>query len=813
MDRTLLGDKAFGLAQLHSEFLVPPFVVLTSECWARGRPDREFLSALAGSGWVEIERVLRELFRGAPFGVIVRPSVVNEPMNARGTTRSTVVRNVDLPALLRVIQESFAAHESVRPFGLIVQRLVDGRRGHLSNEFHVSRQPEEWNVELELNSFDDSHEPSVDVFRASDPLPESSPKYHQTMRSLATVYSPTSDRHHFEWVIDGDGVLWIVQSDTIPPTPLRALPGQYWLDRTTAPLGTLVSPLRRPGGDDHTRYPKLRPHARFREAAADVTPFALLDDPVTWVELLAGRVPPSVEGALRTLIDGGPISIRVDLPGDEPEKNLPRTDTVLTWSQCEKFLTEKLLADVRLRAPSLPTLLIHRFIAARACAFAFCGPQQTEVVIDSTFGQADGLSMYPHDTAVVAAGGHIRRTTRCKTKYLEAHEDGEWFEQETASELLWAEAVTSEQLLEIARVTTSVARNDKGQVLVMFFVGVPREIAPSGVLPWIAERGPSRTGDDEYASHTRGIAGLVVVRELADFDRVLALDPRPPRVRLVPSPKIVRNTQQLTEISAAAAKANISLVWEGSRLAHGWYALEKGGASVLTLGETSHRQARPSPDLVFNKLVRDGIPTKIQRHGERPITARAVGDMLRVLLQQKLVEEAIEVFAASDRSSLIEELADVEEVLLALREHNQIESAEVEAVREQKRRSRGGFADGIVLRQTTDPPDSHQLISDDRAESTVSPESLRQLTDSRPHQVSPTAILVPRVPPFGAIDGTAPLFSVRILGRTVSVAQEPKGVTVSLSAPVKGQSDASDQLTLDADLGTTLVSSSSKETG
>ena len=137
-------------------------------------------------------------------------------------------------------------------------------------------------------------------------------------------------------------------------------------------------------------------------------------------------------------------------------------------------------------------------------------------------------------------------------------------------------------------------------------------------------------------------------------------------------------------------------------------------------------------------------------------------------------------------------------MLLALREHGGIERADVEAVRAQKRRVRGGFEDGIVLRQTTEPPDPDQLITDDAAVSTVSPESLRELTDAHPHQVSPTAVFIPRVPPFGTIDGSATTFTVRILGRTLSVEQAPKGVTISLSTPEGRRTAASrEQLAFD----------------
>lgn len=93
----------------------------------------------------------------------------------------------------------------------------------------------------------------------------------------------------------------------------------------------------------------------------------------------------------------------------------------------------------------------------------------------------------------------------------------------------------------------------------------------------------------------------------------------------------------------------------------------------------------------YEKLVRDGIPAKLDQKGV-PYEKRIASDAeYKAELVKKLVEEAKEFEEAAD----IEELADVLEVVAALRELP--EFAEAEAVRLGKREERGGFEERFIL--------------------------------------------------------------------------------------------------------------------
>ncbi len=91
------------------------------------------------------------------------------------------------------------------------------------------------------------------------------------------------------------------------------------------------------------------------------------------------------------------------------------------------------------------------------------------------------------------------------------------------------------------------------------------------------------------------------------------------------------------------------------------------------------------------KLIRDKMPTNLHNKGISAATKELSSHEYLAQLKDKLVEEAQEVFECKDKQELIEELADVLEVVRAISWGHQIALEEVEAVRQQKREKRGGF--------------------------------------------------------------------------------------------------------------------------
>lgn len=95
------------------------------------------------------------------------------------------------------------------------------------------------------------------------------------------------------------------------------------------------------------------------------------------------------------------------------------------------------------------------------------------------------------------------------------------------------------------------------------------------------------------------------------------------------------------------------------------------------------------------KLVRDRIPAIIRATGAEPTTYQADPPEYKIRLMDKLVEEVAEVAAALP-GELIDELADVVEVVYAIAEAHGIDHADLELNRRMKAVARGGFGERIV---------------------------------------------------------------------------------------------------------------------
>ncbi len=101
------------------------------------------------------------------------------------------------------------------------------------------------------------------------------------------------------------------------------------------------------------------------------------------------------------------------------------------------------------------------------------------------------------------------------------------------------------------------------------------------------------------------------------------------------------------------------------------------------------------------KLIRDGMPAMMQGQGLTLFDRRLDEAEFVACLKTKLVEEAAEAEQAASRAELIDELADLREVTLALIAASGVSEAEVEARRIAKRAARGGF-DGRIFNEAVE---------------------------------------------------------------------------------------------------------------
>ncbi len=104
----------------------------------------------------------------------------------------------------------------------------------------------------------------------------------------------------------------------------------------------------------------------------------------------------------------------------------------------------------------------------------------------------------------------------------------------------------------------------------------------------------------------------------------------------------------------------------------------------------------------YGKLVRDKIPEIVRTEGKVPNVRNLDVDSFRNELLYKLIEEAEELRKAGEyneasKPGLIEESADVLEVMYAIFEEFDLDEGEIERVRREKLEKKGGFKDKVFL--------------------------------------------------------------------------------------------------------------------
>lgn len=98
----------------------------------------------------------------------------------------------------------------------------------------------------------------------------------------------------------------------------------------------------------------------------------------------------------------------------------------------------------------------------------------------------------------------------------------------------------------------------------------------------------------------------------------------------------------------------------------------------------------------YGRLVRDKIPAMIREHGAVPLVRELSPEEFSRELNKRLIEEAWDVYSAND-AKLVEECADVFEVISWIMRARGIDTDDVFAMLEARRAERGGFEDRVFL--------------------------------------------------------------------------------------------------------------------
>jgi len=101
---------------------------------------------------------------------------------------------------------------------------------------------------------------------------------------------------------------------------------------------------------------------------------------------------------------------------------------------------------------------------------------------------------------------------------------------------------------------------------------------------------------------------------------------------------------------------------------------------------------------IYNKLIRDKIPEIIKSKGKVPKVSVLTEEKYRKALKEKMGEEVKELLEAKTNNDILNELADIQELIKAIAKNHRITIKAVENKRKKKKRERGSFKKKIFLK-------------------------------------------------------------------------------------------------------------------
>lgn len=112
------------------------------------------------------------------------------------------------------------------------------------------------------------------------------------------------------------------------------------------------------------------------------------------------------------------------------------------------------------------------------------------------------------------------------------------------------------------------------------------------------------------------------------------------------------------------------------------------------------RAGGSAPRTYYRKLIRDRIPEIVEARGLRCRTRRLSPAAYARALKKKVIEESRELLDARGRDEVLNELADLRELLDACRRTLGVGPGAFERIVKEKRRARGAFRKRLFLEYT-----------------------------------------------------------------------------------------------------------------
>jgi predicted house-cleaning noncanonical NTP pyrophosphatase (MazG superfamily) len=641
--------------------------------------------------------------------IIVRSSVVGESIWDRGTYESIAV-DLAAPDWIKTFQAvctQVISSAGGRACGLILQRFLEPKqRGEFGNLLRISRTRDQW----EITTHEQNHATSLRLNVQRDAAASiNTPLTARPRLSLERLFGSIgawvnnellhgkSTRLNIEWISDTTR-FYVVQLDEEDEDLTGVNPWQITITPIHTSNGGSGQYIRVPDAAAIDHWDKLRVLQELWSENAPQKPDLFYIPLACLPDTGDAAATRAFAGEFARLLGPDYIMVRTSVKREENKPvNLPRTPDCLTPDEAAAWcLTTRDTIAAKDAYLGDYAFISHRYVDARASAWARAAPDEPMVEIHGLWGLPDALQYCPYDIwEVHLPTENATEYPEYKSNILRCRSDGSWSYVRVKNEVARSLSITKREALDVARRTHEIATRLNKACHVMWFIGSVDENGQSFNMPWYWTPAHSVLNQDRHRRHPFVVRNLQSLHALtqANFDKSQYM------IVLRPDHQdLFRDNSFLDEVAQQALGHGMPIDLEGSTLAHAYYLLNRLGCTVIASSEKDHLRVRKN--VSFGKLVRDKIPTRIAARQELEATKTVPRNTLKSFLVGKMLEEALEVREGETVQERRIELADVIEIVRALATLDGLSLEEIIAAADAKRDKLGGFESGKVLLRT-----------------------------------------------------------------------------------------------------------------
>lgn len=726
-----VGEKAYGLACIPTPWTLP-FIVISDALLTQYRKNPDLLEA-----WkTRIQDGLERVNINSTMDLIIRSSGCTEGLEERGKLYSCWGNFTEFFVHLQNCLENIIKDPELTEdkIPLIIQHYVQARsaKGHLSNERRCYKEHRDWLGEFEDEKLNTSEAFQINIrnWRVKINIDnylntkiECKLKDHlEDLLAIPATWATNENlRLHFEWVWDGNNI-YIVQADQEKHVNGYD-PTKVYENKKYVPLEFIPKCLTEINQEHTQKFKKIHNVFVYQKLDLPIAKLYILDNQTIIRQLANGESINELESDLKELTSTNLI-IRMDIAVNNKEfqQMLPRkaVDNVIdaiTWIREQSIIKLSEMADYEI------AFIFHNFIPALSSAFVYAVPNERIVQIESLWGLPEGLYYNAHDKYIVDTkvpnenllDPHkfsIDKRINYKHFFVIPDENGVWSSKRLVPPYDWKESINTDWIREIAYQSRRIAKAENKALSIMWFVDINKEIHDKQLFPWHHEDFDLKlTNRSKSQRKKTPFDKTFIIQTRSDIDQLHQeiLKDTPTnikRIRIQPSEEnLLREKNTLKEIGVLAKQLDAVILLEGGILSHAYYQLMQTNAIV----EIQHPFDYSDEKREFNKLVRDKVPNNIESGGELVNIVKLSGESLLKALKDKLVEEAFEVLDATNTDEILEELADVSEIIEGILAHLGIQKSELIEKQERKNIKAGGFLEGKVLLNTENPLPSEKI--------------------------------------------------------------------------------------------------------